>query len=124
LLCWVALGAAACTRQDAQLKQHGEKLASLRATSTAVGEAWLAGDVSGTYAHTALEQTFMLVERERTALAASPQPLLDPRGAALSQAAERHSRLLALMIQDVRGADAAATRRHLADISAVAADSP
>ena len=124
MLCCVALSAAACHRQDSQLKQHSEKFTSLRATSAAVGEAWLAGDVSGTYAYTALEQTFRLVEQERTALAASPQPLLDPRGAALSQAAERHSRLLALMMHDVRGADAAAARRHLADISAVGTDSP
>lgn len=124
LLCLTALSSAACHRQDVKLQQHSEKLASLRATTTAVGEAWLAGDVSGTYAHTALEQTYMLVEQERTALAATPQALLDPRGAALSQAAERHSRLLALMIHDVRGADAEAARRHLADISTAASDTP
>ena len=121
-MCCAALTAAGCTRQDAKLEQHNEKFASLRATTAAVGEAWLAGNVSGTYADTALEQTFMLVEQERTALAASPQTLLDPRGAALSQAAERHSRLLALMIQDVRGADAPAARRHLADVSAIQPD--
>jgi hypothetical protein len=121
VLCW-ALSSAACHRQDQQLQQHTEKLASLRATTVAVGEAWLGGDVSGTYAHTALDQTYMLVEQERTALAAAPQALLDPRGAALSQAAERHSRVLALMIHDVQGADAEATRRHLADLSAMASD--
>jgi hypothetical protein len=124
LLCAAALSAAACSRQDSQLQQHSEKLASLRATTTAIGEAWLAGDVSGTYAQTALEQTFMLVEKERAALAAGPQALLDPRGAALSQAAERHSRLLASMIHAVRAADAAATRRQLAEISAPGEASP
>jgi hypothetical protein len=124
LICVVTLSAAACSRQDSQIQQHSEKLASLRATTVAIGEAWLAGDVSGTYAQTALEQTFMLVEKERAALAAGPQMLLDPRGAALSQAAERHSRLLALMMHDVRGADAAATRRHIADASTIAGNSP
>ena len=121
LLCW-AVSSAACHRQDQQLQQHTEKLASLRATTVAVGEAWLAGQVSGTYAHTALDQTFMLVEQERRSLAATPQALLDPRGAALSQAAERHSRLLALMIHDVQGADAGAARRRLAEIPTLAPD--
>jgi hypothetical protein len=82
----------------------------------AIGEAWLSGDVSGTYAGTALKQTFHLVEQERASLAASPQALVDPRGAQLSQAAERLSRLLAVMMHDVCAANAAAVRQHLAEI--------
>jgi hypothetical protein len=111
----VALGAA-CNHRDARLQQHKEAFQSLGATTAAIGEAWLAGDVSDTYARTALEQTFRLVEQERSALASSPQSLLDPRGAQLSQDAERLSRLLAAMIGDVRAADARSARQRLADI--------
>jgi hypothetical protein len=118
---WAAAAAAAlllsgCTGQDKRLQQHREKLESLGATTVAICEAWLAASVSGTYTETALQQTYLLVEQERTALAGSPQALLDPRGAELSQAAERLSRLLAATIHDVRAADAASVRRRLAEL--------
>jgi hypothetical protein len=115
----VALAAVAlsrCSRQDTRLQQHQEAFESLGATTAAIGEAWLDGSVSGTYTVTALERTFALVEQERTALAATPRTLLDPRGAQLSQSAERLSRLLAALTGDVREADAAAARRHLGEI--------
>ena len=108
--------AAACARQDQQLQQHKEAFASLGATLDAIGDAWLSGSVSGTYTITALTQTLQLVEQERTALTASADALIDARGAQLSQSAERLSRLCALLIQDVRAADAAAARRHLVAI--------
>jgi hypothetical protein len=107
---------AGCGRQDQRLQQHQEKLESLGATTAALGDAWLAGGVSGTYTRTALEQTFRLVEQERSTLVSAPATLLDPRGARLSQAAERLSRLLASMMHDVSAADAPGVRRHLADI--------
>jgi hypothetical protein len=117
---WLLIGAAAlsaaCARLDQRLDQHRQKLESLGASTMAIGEAWLGGSVSGTYACTALEEIYRLVERERTSLAASPQSLLDPRGARLSQAAERLSRLLAVMLQAVREADAASLRRHLSAV--------
>ncbi len=106
----------ACNRQDQQIQQHKEAFESLGATTEAICEAWLAGDVSGTYTHTALAQTFLLVEKERTALAAAPEALLDPRGATLSQQAEKLSRTLAALTADVSAADADAARRHLAEI--------
>jgi hypothetical protein len=105
-----------CSGLDRRLQQHHEKLASLESTTVLVARAWLSGDVSGTYTTTALEQTFALVEQERAALASAPQALLDPRGARLSQAAERLSRLIAVMINDVRAADAPAVRRGLAAV--------
>lgn len=112
----LAFSPSGCGRQDTRLQQHQEALESLASTMTAIGEGWLAGDLSGTYTRTALEQTFRLVEQERASLASSPQSLLDPRGAHLSQAAERLSRLLAMMIADVRAADARSARRRLAEI--------
>ncbi len=112
----LALTGSACSRQDARLEQHKEAFASLGETTAAVSEAWLGGDVSGTYTATALEQTFLLVEQERTALAASPEMLQDARGAALSQSAEHLSRLIAALIHDVQGADGASVRQRLAQI--------
>jgi hypothetical protein len=112
----VGLSAGACVRQDARIQQHQEKLESLGSTTAAIGRAWLGGDTSGTFTRTALEQTFRLVEQERSALAGSPQALLDPRGAHLSQAAESLSRLLAMTINDVDAADAGSVRRRLTEI--------
>ena len=112
----LALTAAACARQDARLQQHKQKFESLGETTAAICEAWLDGDVSGTYTGTALDQTLTLVEQERTALAASPEALLDPRGATLSQSAERLSRLIAVLIHEVEGANDASVRQRLSEI--------
>jgi hypothetical protein len=111
-----ALIASACGRQDQRLRQHDQKLESLAASATAIGRAWLAGSTSGTYTITALEQTYVLVEKERAALASTPDALVDPRGAELSQTAERLSRVLAAIRYEVRGADAASVRQRLHDI--------
>lgn len=116
ILAVVAFAFAGCSRQDARFQQHREKFESLGSSISAIGEAWLAGSASGTFTSTALEQTFLLVEQERYALASKPDALLDPRGAELSQAAERLSRLIAAIIHDVRSADAESVRQHLAKI--------
>jgi hypothetical protein len=112
----LALSTAGCSRQDSRLEQHTKNFASLGATVTMVTEAWLAGQLSGTYTRTALEKTFQLVEQERTALAQTPQALQDRRGARLSQVAEQLSRLIATLLLDVRGADGDAARRHVSDM--------
>ena len=114
LLAAALCASAACTRQDARLQQHREVFESLGATTEAIGQAWLSGAVSGTYTSTALKQTLLLVEQERTALGQQPNALLDPRGAQLADAAGRLSRLLAVMMHEVEAADADAVRRQLA----------
>jgi hypothetical protein len=111
-----AMALAACTSQSDALEQHQEKLESLGASSAAIAEAWLGDTVSSKYTSTALEQIYQLVEQERTALAAKPQALADARGAYLSAAAERLSRLLAVMMQDVAHGDPAALRDHASKI--------
>src|SRR3954453_18818918 len=116
------LGCGGCSDERRQIQQHQEKLESLRATTAAIGDAWLSGAVSGTYAGTAFEQTFVLVEQERTALASAPATLADPRGARLSDAADAASRQLALLIEDVRRADAASVRTRLAKVPIAAGE--
>lgn len=120
----VSITISGCGGQEQQLQQHQEKLESLGSSLKAISDAWLAGSVSGTYAVTALEQTSILVEQERRAFATEPDALLDPRGARLSQAAERLSRLLAATIRDVRTADAQRVRQHLTEIPIAPADRP
>ena len=111
----VAIGLAACSA-DAALEQHQETLESLGASTAAIADAWLEGAASGTYVRTALEQMYQLVEQERAALAGKPSALADSRGAHLSEAADRLSRLLALMILDVERRDASALRQRVAQI--------
>ena len=111
-----AVAVAACTSQSDALEQHREKLESLGASSAAIAEAWLGDAASSRYTSTALEQIYHLVEQERTALAATPQALADARGAHLSEAAERLSRLLAVMMQDVAHGDPGALREHASRI--------
>ena len=105
-----------CARLDAQLQQHREKLESLGSTTSTIGEAWLAGSISGTYTLAALEQTLLLVEKERSALGRDARMLLDPRGAQMSEAAGRLSRLLAVTMHDVEAADADRVRRDLGEV--------
>jgi hypothetical protein len=118
----LCLVVAACGGADRTLQQTREKIDSLRSTTETVAEAWLGGLTSRTYTRTALEQTFQLVDEQRTALAGSPSLLADPRGAQLSQDAERLSRGLAVLIHDVNALDQPSTRQHLAAIRTPASE--
>jgi TnpA family transposase len=108
-----------CSRQDARLEQHKKNLESLGATTKVIAEAWLSGNVSGTYTRTALDQTFYLVEQERAKLVSRPEMLQDARGAALSEDAEQLSRLIASIIRDVGSADDESIRQRVASLPIV-----
>jgi hypothetical protein len=119
LIAGAAFAAPGCGGQDRRIQQHRMKFESLGSTTAAIGDAWLAGQIAGAYTHTALEQTFQLVEQERTALVSSPVTLLDPQAAKLSQQAEQLSRLLAGIMRDVEAVDHQSARQHLAGIPIV-----
>jgi len=112
----LASSAIGCTAQDTRLEQHKRTFESLGATTAATIHVWLGGQVSGTYTRVTLEKTLQLVEQERADLASAPQALQDPRGAALSQQAERLSRLLAALMLDVTAANGASARQHVGEI--------
>ena len=112
----VALSATGCSRQDARLEQHRKTFESLGATTAAIIDVWLAGEISGTYARASLEKTFQLTEQERAVLTKTPEVLQDARGAALSQQAERLSRVVAGLLLDVAAADGVSARRRVNDI--------
>jgi len=109
-----ALVSSACGGQERRLQQHDKALQSLGSTTHAIADAWLAGQTSGTYTKTALDQTFRLIEQERTGVAGTPETLVDPRGARLTDTADQMSRLVARIMADVGTEDGAAVRRHLA----------
>ena len=115
----IALACSACTRTDQKLEQQRDDLKSLVASTAAIADAWLAGSTSGTFTATALEQLFLLLGKQRQALAAAPNRLLDQRAAELSQAAEALARLLAALIHDVRAADGRAVREHLSKLRTI-----
>jgi hypothetical protein len=104
---------AGCSRQDRQLQDHQDAFASLSASTKKMVEVWLDGSTSGTYTLTALDQTLVMVEQERSSLAASPKLLIDQRGAAMADSASQLSRQIASMISDVRTANSDDARRHL-----------
>jgi hypothetical protein len=112
-----ALACCSCAGREAQLEQHREKLESLTKTTAAVGQAWLSGDASGIYARTALEQTFALLEQERRALAKDADALLDARARRLTDRADRTSRAVVFILQDVIRADPQSLRQHLSGLS-------
>jgi hypothetical protein len=117
LLSAMAVAFSGCTQHDERLQQHQEKLESLTASAIAIGKARLSGSTSDTYTRAALERIFTFVEDERAALASVPETLLDPRGAKMSQSAERLSRVLAAMQHDVRESDARSLRQRVSDLS-------
>jgi putative membrane protein len=120
----VVLGASACRSRADIIEQQRQALASLQATTGAIAEAWLSGSVSSTYARTALEQTLQLLEKSRSDMIAKPDLLADPNGAGLAAAADRLSRVIALVWKDVGDGDTDAVRRRLADRNVRRADRP
>jgi hypothetical protein len=118
IACLITLAVTACSSPGNQLERAQEKIQGLTATTHAIGEAWLIGDVSPTYAGTAFEQTLQLLDKQRAALNASPTLLLDPRGASLSRDAEQLSRVLAALVQDAKNRDQSSGRGHLSQVPA------
>jgi 16S rRNA G1207 methylase RsmC len=112
----LTLLSAACSTTRDQLQQHQKKLQSLASTADAIGHAWLDGSVSGAYARTALDQTFVLVEQERRGLTSTPQMAADPAGGRLADAADHLARVVALVRQQVAAADAGGVRQHLGEL--------
>jgi hypothetical protein len=107
----------ACAAANSDVEKHAEKMASLRASTVAVGESWLAGDVSGTYTRGALEQIFELVDQERAAVAANAEDLARPAADAVARDGEQLQRALASISNGVAGRDGSSVRRQLTDLS-------
>ena len=114
----------ACTSPEREVQKHAQKVASLRATTLSVTEAWLHGHVAGTYAEGALEQTFQLVQQERAAVASTPSQLARPHSNAVARDTEAMSRVIAALTRDVQTGDGTNARRHLDDLRAATSEQP
>ncbi len=110
LLCSTLM--AGCGSTQDLVNQQQKALISLSSTVTTVGNAWLDGHVSTTYARTALEATAGLLEKERTRIAASADALADPAVAAVSESQNQLAREIATLRKALEDSDAA-TVRHL-----------
>jgi hypothetical protein len=108
----------ACRGREQLLSDQEKALTSLRATTVAIGEAWLAGDVSSTYARTALLATRdLLSKRHVTLAAASPDILADPAAQSLSASENDLTRSLALLWKGVDEGDSRAVRDQLSAVA-------
>jgi hypothetical protein len=124
---WCGMAAvtiSACGFPEAEVQKHAQKVASLRATTLSITEAWVQGDVTGTYAEVALAQTFQLVEQERAAVAATPADLARPQSNALARDTEAMSRVIAALSRDVQSGDGANARRHLENLPVATPEQP
>jgi len=115
---WIGIAAlsvalAGCRSVDSNIRQRREKLESLAASTRMIVEGWLAGSASGAYTTTALDQMLRLADDERHALA-SPEMLIRPDAAALSQTGEQLSRAIAMLAHSVRAAQETSAREQLA----------
>jgi len=105
-----------CTSPDARVKQHQDKLRSLAATTTSIGEAFAARNVSPTFARLALEQTFQLLQQERAAIAPSAQDLTKPETAALLRDSDAIAQQITVLVHDIDNGDRASAGGRLTDV--------
>jgi hypothetical protein len=105
-----------CETTQELVNQQQKALASLNATVMAVGNAWLEGNVSTRYARTALEATAALLEKERAKIGASPDALLDPRIASLSESQNQLARQIAVLRKALADSDVAVIRQQIAAV--------
>lgn len=114
--CLVAVLAAAGCSRPGDIDTHRRKVESFQSSVVSVADAWLANDISSRFAAAAFERAFMLIEQERSSLAASPGTLADPPVAALVTRLESLSRVVAVLTHDVATEDDAAMRLHRAQL--------
>jgi hypothetical protein len=108
-----------CGSQQQEFDKLRASLTSLRATTAAVGNAWLNGQVSTVYIRTTLDTTEALLRRDReTLLSMPPDSLSDPAARSLGEAQGRLARVLAALSHAVEANDATAVRTNLAFIAA------
>jgi hypothetical protein len=108
-----------CGSQQQEIDKLRASLTSLRATTAAVSNAWLNGQVSTVYIGTTLDTTEALLRRDReTLLSMPPDALSDPAARSLGDAQGRLARVLAALSRAVDANDATGVRTNLALIAA------
>jgi hypothetical protein len=119
-----AMATTACRTHEQIATSHNQSLTSLRATTVAIGNAWLSGAASGTYALTALSATQQLLADQRAQLAESAELLADARLAALDESEQQLAQIVALLWKAVREGDSDLARRQLNVVTSPRRDAP
>jgi hypothetical protein len=109
LFCFVPL--TGCESRQALLDRQHKALTSLQATVTSVCQAWLDGNVSTTYARTALGAAAVLLDKEQTKISKSPDAVADPAVASVSDAEHQLARQIALLRQALAESNGDAVRQ-------------
>jgi len=107
----IGLSHLGCGSTQDLVNHQQQALTSLKATVTAVCDGWLDGNLSTTYARTALEGAATLLEKERATIGGSPDALANPALASLSQSEDQLARQIALLRKALADFDAAAVRQ-------------
>jgi hypothetical protein len=76
-----------------------------------VSQAWLDGQVSTTYARTALEAAALLLDKEQTKITASPDALANPAIASVSDSEHELAHQIALLRKALTESNADAVRQ-------------
>ena len=119
-----ALSMLGCGSTQELVNQQQKAFASLNSTVIAIGNAWLDGNVSTTYARTALEATGALLEKERAKIGASPDVLVDPRIASLSESQNQLARQIAVLRKALADSDAVTVRQQISAVGSRASQQP
>lgn len=118
LLLAAAVGCNGCGSAQRALTAQRVGLTSLNETAAMIGAAWLAGNVTSTYARTAIGATEQQLAKQQAELSADLTLLATPDGASLSQSEERLSRILASLSVAVASGDSSLFRRRLGELDA------
>ena len=113
-----------CESRQSLLDRQNKVLTSLRSSVTSVCHGWLDGNVSTTYARTALDAVGVLLEKERTTISSSPELLADTDLASVSDAQHRLARQIALLRKALGESDANAIRQLVSAIEAGRSELP
>jgi cytochrome c556 len=120
-----ALTSGACRSQQEEFDKRREALTSLRATTLAVSEGWLKGEIPRNYARSTLQATAALLERERETLAAMPPDARsDPTARALASAQARLAKTLVAVGRAIDADEPSAVRKRMAALTVRALPTP
>ncbi|MFL6279977.1 MAG: hypothetical protein ACJ731_07695 [Vicinamibacterales bacterium] len=106
-----ALFATGCGSTQELVNQQQKALTSLEATVAAICDGWLDGNLSTTYARTALEAAGTLLEKERAKIGGSPDALANPALASVSESERQLARQIALLRKALADSDATTVRQ-------------
>jgi hypothetical protein len=105
-----------CGSTQSVITEQQKALTSLTSTVRTVCRAWLDGNVSTTYARTALAASATLLEKKRAKIAGSPDAMSDARIASLGNAEQQLAQRIAVLRKALVDSDANTVRQVAATL--------